>query len=79
MTKNALLFVSLEYRIFTNLIRTVFGDFFFGVDESNIRLWQKHKADISGCAASLRKFTGPKTGQFPETDDFFKRDARMDY
>jgi len=24
----------------------------FGVDESNVRLWQKHKAAISGCEAS---------------------------
>jgi hypothetical protein len=41
----------------------------FGVDESNIRLWRKHKASISGCEASRRKFTGPKKGQFPETGD----------
>jgi transposase-like protein len=32
----------------------------FGVDESNIRLWRKHKAAISGCEASRKKFTGPK-------------------
>jgi transposase-like protein len=24
----------------------------FGVDESNVRLWRKHKAAISGCEAS---------------------------
>jgi transposase-like protein len=24
----------------------------FGVDESNVRLWRKHKAVISGCEAS---------------------------
>jgi hypothetical protein len=24
----------------------------FGVDESNVQLWQKHKAVISGCEAS---------------------------
>jgi hypothetical protein len=24
----------------------------FGVDESNVRLWQKHKTVISGCEAS---------------------------
>jgi hypothetical protein len=24
----------------------------FGVDESNVRLWQKHNAAISGCEAS---------------------------
>jgi transposase-like protein len=30
-----------------------------GVDESNVRLWRKHKAAISGCEASRRKFTGP--------------------
>jgi hypothetical protein len=41
----------------------------FGVDESNVRLWRKHKAAISRCEASRRKFTGPKKGQFPETDD----------
>jgi hypothetical protein len=34
----------------------------FGVDESNVRLWRKHKASISGCEASQRKFTGPKKG-----------------
>jgi hypothetical protein len=41
----------------------------FGVNESNIRLWQKHKTAISGCEMSQRKFTGPKKGQFPEIDD----------
>jgi hypothetical protein len=41
----------------------------FGVDESNVRLWRKHKAAISGCEASRRKFTGPKKGRFPEIDD----------
>jgi hypothetical protein len=41
----------------------------FGVDESNVRLWQKHKAAISGCEASRRKFTGPKKGRFPEIND----------
>jgi hypothetical protein len=40
-----------------------------GVDESNVRLWRKHKTAISGCEASQRKFNGPKKGQFPETDD----------
>jgi len=40
----------------------------FGVDESNVRLWQKHKTAISGCEASRRKFTGPKKGHFPEID-----------
>jgi hypothetical protein len=48
----------------------------FGVDESNVQLWQKHKALISGCEASRRKFTGPKKGRFRETGDsvfaFFK-------
>jgi hypothetical protein len=43
----------------------------FGVDESNIQLWQKHNAAISGCEASQRKFTRPKKGRFPETDDAF--------
>jgi hypothetical protein len=33
-----------------------------GVDESNVQLWQKHNAAISGCEASRRKFTGPKKG-----------------
>ena len=41
----------------------------FGVDESNVRLWRKHKAAISGCEASRNKFTGRKKGRFPETDD----------
>jgi hypothetical protein len=41
----------------------------FGADESNARLWHKHKAAIRGCEASLRKFTGPKKGRFPEIDD----------
>jgi hypothetical protein len=40
----------------------------FGVDESNVRLWSKHKAAISGCEASQRKFTRPKKGRFPEID-----------
>jgi transposase-like protein len=34
----------------------------FGVNESNVRLWRKHKVAISGCEASQRKFTGPKKG-----------------
>jgi len=37
----------------------------FGVDESNVRLWRKHKAAISGCEASQKKFTGPKKRPFP--------------
>jgi transposase-like protein len=41
----------------------------FGIDESNIRLWWRHKTVISGCEASRRKFTGPKKGRFPEIDD----------
>jgi hypothetical protein len=41
----------------------------FGVDESNVRLWRKHKAAISGCEVSRRKFTGPKKRRFPEIDD----------
>ena len=41
----------------------------FGVDESNVRLWRKHKAAISRCGASRKKFTGPKKGRLPETDD----------
>jgi len=40
----------------------------FGVDESNVRLWRKHKAAISGCGASRKKFTVPKKGRFPEID-----------
>ena len=34
----------------------------FGVDESNARLWRKHKSAI-GCEASRKKFTGPKKGR----------------
>jgi transposase-like protein len=34
----------------------------FGVDESNVQLWRKHKAVNIGCEASRRKFTGPKKG-----------------
>jgi len=41
----------------------------FGDDESNIQLWRKHKAAISRCEASGKKFTGPKKGQFPKIDD----------
>jgi hypothetical protein len=41
----------------------------FGVDESNAQLWRKHKAEIRGCEVSRRKFTGPKKGRFPETDE----------
>jgi hypothetical protein len=55
----------------------------FGVNESNVRLWRKHNAAISGHEASRRKFTGPKKGRFPEVYDaafavLFKRDARLD-
>jgi transposase-like protein len=32
----------------------------FGINESNVRLWRKHNAAISGPEASRRKFTGPK-------------------
>jgi hypothetical protein len=41
----------------------------FGVDESNVQLWRKHKTVINGCEASRRKFTGPKKGRFSEIDD----------
>ena len=41
----------------------------FGVDESNVWLWRKHKAAINGCEASRKKFNGPKEGRFPEIDD----------
>jgi hypothetical protein len=41
----------------------------FGVDESNVRLWRKHKAIISECEASRRKFTGPKKRRFSEIYD----------
>jgi hypothetical protein len=41
----------------------------FEVDESNVRLWWKQKTVNSRCEVSQRKFTGPKKGQFPETDD----------
>jgi hypothetical protein len=41
----------------------------FGANESNVRLWRKHKAVISRCEASCRKFTGPKKGRFPKIDD----------
>jgi transposase-like protein len=34
----------------------------FGVDESSVWLWRKHKTVICGCEASRRKFTGPKKG-----------------
>jgi N-acetylglucosamine kinase-like BadF-type ATPase len=34
----------------------------FGVDASNVQLWQKHKAVINRCEVSRRKFTGPKIG-----------------
>jgi len=37
----------------------------FGVGESNVLLWRKHKAAISGCEASRKKFTEPKKGRFP--------------
>jgi hypothetical protein len=41
----------------------------FGVDEKNFRLWRKHKTAFRECEASLTKFTGPKKGRFPETDN----------
>ena len=45
----------------------------FAVDESNVQLWRKHKAVISGCEVSRKKFSGPKKRRFPEIDDtFFK-------
>ena len=54
----------------------------FGDDESNVRLWRKHKAAISGCEALRKKFTGPKKGRFPkfmmQSSSFFVRDARLD-
>jgi len=37
----------------------------FAVDESNVQLWRKQKAVISGCEASRMKFSGPKKGRFP--------------
>jgi hypothetical protein len=40
----------------------------FGVYESKVWLWQKHKAAISYCEASQKKFTGPKKGRFSEID-----------
>jgi hypothetical protein len=49
----------------------------FGVDESNVPLRWKHKAAISACEASLKKFAGPMKGKFPEIYDavfvFFQR------
>jgi hypothetical protein len=41
----------------------------FGDDGSNVQLWRKHKAALSGCEASRRILNGPKTGRFPEIDD----------
>jgi len=41
----------------------------FGVDESNVQLWQKHKAAISRYEVPRKKCTGPKKGWFPETED----------
>ena len=41
----------------------------FGVDKSNVWLWQKHKAAIRGCEVSRKKFTGSKKGRSPEIDD----------
>jgi hypothetical protein len=41
----------------------------FGADESSVWLWQKHKAVISECEASQKKFSGHKKGLFPEIDD----------
>jgi len=41
----------------------------FGVGESNVRLWRKHKTAISGCEASQRNLSGLKKGWFPEIDD----------
>jgi hypothetical protein len=51
-----------------------------GVNESNVRLWQKHNAAIGGCETLRRKFSGPKKGRFPEIDDavfkFFSRETQ---
>jgi transposase-like protein len=56
----------------------------FGVDESNIRLWRKHKTVISGCEASQRKNSlDPRKDDFlklmVQSSRFFRRDARLEY
>jgi hypothetical protein len=38
------------------------GAAIFGVDESIVLMWRKHRAAISWCEASGRKFSGPKKG-----------------
>jgi len=55
----------------------------FGVDESNVRLWRKHKTVISGCEASQRKNSlDPRRDNFltvmMQSSRFFRRDARLD-
>lgn len=38
----------------------------FGVDESNVQLWHKHKATISDYGVSRKEFTGPNKEQLSE-------------
>jgi len=53
----------------------------FRVDESNIRLWQKHKAAISRCEAS-RNSLDPRKDDFlklmMQSSHSFMRGARLD-
>jgi hypothetical protein len=51
----------------------------FGVDDSNVRLWRKHKAVIIGCEGNS---LDPRKDDFlkfmMQSSHFFKRDARLD-
>ena len=54
----------------------------FGVDKSNVRLWRKHKAAISGCEASWKNSLDSRKDDFlklmMQFSRSFKRDARLD-
>jgi hypothetical protein len=54
----------------------------FGVDESNVQLWQKHKVAISKCEMSQKSSLAPRLDNFlklmTQSSIFFKRDARLE-
>jgi hypothetical protein len=53
----------------------------FGVDESSVPLWWKHKAVISECEALQKKFTGHKNDflkWMTQSSQLFKRDTRLE-
>jgi hypothetical protein len=47
-----------------------------GVDDSNIRMWQKHKAMISECEASQRNSLDPRKGDFLTVSSRFPQETQ---